>query len=239
MIVEIDVGNSRVKWRTVCGGVVKERGVDSAFNDSMAEQICRYGVPDRVRLSNVGDDSAVQKIEALAKDWGCTVQCAVTTAEAGGVVCGYDVPADMGVDRWLALLAAWQYSKRSCVVVDAGSAITVDLLAADGLHQGGYIVPGLSLIRQSLLGGTAKVRVSSDIYVGVSPGRTTQQAVIHGSLLMLGGLVEGAVGQLMTMGVPPQILVTGGDGELLLPLLSGDACYIGDLVMDGLSVLFP
>ncbi len=239
MIVDIDVGNSRVKWRTVHGGEVTARGVDSMFNDGMAQEICRQGAPERVRLSNVGKDSAVTQIEGFARQWGCSVQRATTAAEACGVVCGYEKPFTMGVDRWLALLAAWQQCKCSCAVVDAGSAITVDLLGAEGVHQGGYIVPGLSLMRRSLLGGTANVRVSDDIEVSLTPGRSTQQAVMHGSLLVVVGLVEGAVGQLRSTDLPAKIIVTGGDGELLLPLFKGEVCYIGDLVMDGLGVLFP
>ncbi|WP_461518104.1 type III pantothenate kinase [Porticoccus sp.] len=238
MIVDIDVGNSRIKWRTLCAGVVSGRGVDTEFNDGVAKAIRCQGSPARIRLSNVGDESVWQQIENVARQWDCPVQRAITTARAGGVVCGYDVPSTMGVDRWLALLAAWQHCRGSCVVVDAGSAITVDLLGAGGVHQGGYIVPGLSLMRQSLLGGTAGVRVGNEIEVCVKPGRSTQQAVVHGGLLMVRSLVEGAVSQL-TANLPVKIVVTGGDGELLVPLLKGDVCYIGDLVMDGLDVLFP
>lgn len=239
MIVDIDVGNSRVKWRTIRDGEVTARGVDSMFSDGMVQEIYRQGAPERVRLSNVGKDAVGVEIEGIARQWGCSVQCATTAAEACGVVCGYEKPSTMGVDRWLALLAAWQQCKCSCAVVDAGSAITVDLLSTEGVHQGGYIVPGLSLMRRSLLGGTANVRVSSDIEVSLTPGRTTQQAVMHGGLLMVVGLVEGAVGQLKSTDLPAKIIVTGGDGELLLPLFKGGACYIGDLVMDGLGVLFP
>ncbi|MDP1069535.1 type III pantothenate kinase, partial [Klebsiella pneumoniae] len=76
----------------------------------------------------------------------------------------------MGVDRWLAMLAAWQRVGQSCWVVDCGSAITLDLLDAEGRHQGGYILPGLRLMQQSLLGNTAEVRVDRDVeHYSVAP----------------------------------------------------------------------
>lgn len=240
MIVDIDVGNSRIKWRTLDGGVVTARGAGPHFGEELIQAIVAQGSPERVRLSSVGSESVGRAVANAAARWDCPLQCAATTGQAGGVVCGYDDPAAMGVDRWLALLAARQMVQGACVVVDAGSAITMDLMDLSGSHLGGYILPGLSMIRHSLLGGTARIVVNDDVVdVSTAPGRTTQQAVVHGSLLMVSALTEKSVQRLATDNQAIKIIVTGGDGKLLLPVLGGDACYIDELVMDGLSVLFP
>ncbi|TNE83462.1 MAG: type III pantothenate kinase [Gammaproteobacteria bacterium] len=239
MIVDIDVGNSRMKWRAQKGGVTLGRGESFAFDSVVMAEIDRLGSPARIRLSNVANDTMARQVEAAAQHWDCALQRAETTEQLAGVVCGYDNPATMGVDRWLALLAAWKAYQGACVVVDAGSAVTVDLLDGSGLHRGGYIVPGLPLMREALLGGTARVRVVDIAETDITPGRTTQQAVGHGSLLMLSALVASAAAQLSESESSIKIVVTGGDGGVLLPLIEGDVCYRQDLVLDGLAVMFP
>jgi len=239
VIIDVDVGNSRIKWRALVDKKIVASGSSRAFDETLRRDIERYGVPDRVRLSNVADAAAELAVEAASEHWGASLQKAVATREAAGVSCGYENPATMGVDRWLAVLAARHLYRNDCVVVDVGSAVTVDLVTASGEHLGGYIVPGLSMMRQSLLGGTARVRVEEARSVDTSPGRTTQQAVDHGCLLAVCGLVDTAVKKLSVQPGKVKVLVTGGDGELLLPLLEGDVMYQKDLVMDGLAVLFP
>lgn len=239
MIVDIDVGNTRLKWRVWDGGSVVARGCDSDFSANVQAQISRIGRPQRIRLACVGGEIVVSEVALAAERWGCKIQRAQTTSAAGGVVCGYDNPEQMGVDRWLAILAAWQAFGRDCVVVDAGSAVTVDLLDSRARHLGGYIVPGLKMMRESLQVGTARVKVEGEDSGAVGPGCTTVQAVLNGCRLMVAGLVDKAVTQLSGNVGEVKIVVTGGDGKLLLPLLSGDVEYVAELVMDGLEVMFP
>lgn len=239
MIVDIDVGNTRVKWRVWRGGVVVARGSSAEFGVDAQAEIDQIGSPQRIRLACVGSEAMADEVALMANRWGCELQRARTTSSAGGVVCGYDKPQQMGVDRWLAILAAWQACGTGCVVVDAGSAITVDLLDDRARHLGGYIVPGLTMMRDSLRIGTARVKVEGDVAGQVGPGCNTVQAVLNGCRLMVAGLVDKAVSQLSGDIGGVKIIVTGGDGELLLPLLGGDAEYVAELVMDGLEVMFP
>ena len=91
----------------------------------------------------------------------------------------------LGVDRWLALLAAHRHAPTEpLMVLDCGSAITLDLLVVGGRHLGGYIVPGLALMRSSLLSETAGVAVEALSSVTSCPGRDTSTAVGHGLPLM-------------------------------------------------------
>jgi len=238
MIVDVDVGNTRVKWRVRHDSGVNTHGVHKTFDDA-AKEIGVQGVPTRIRLSSVGNGSVTREVETAAAHWGCIVQKAQTTKNAGGITCGYERPESMGVDRWLALLAAWQQYQGACVVVDAGSAVTIDVLDSAGRHRGGYIVPGVMMMRNSLLGGTANILLSEGFRREVTLGVSTQEAVDHGALLMLRSFVEAVHEELLCSEANAKIFVTGGDGEMLVPLKDREAVYCKDLVLDGLAVLFP
>ena len=141
-VLDLDWGNSRIKWR--CGAAA------GSVATSDWQELPELRV-DRVRLSRVGGTDSDDEIHgALTRRYGVAVERAVTTSALAGVVCGYDEPASMGVDRWLALIAAWREFGRALVVADFGTAITVDFVDADGQHEGGYIVPGIGLARSAL-----------------------------------------------------------------------------------------
>lgn len=238
VIVDVDMGNTRVKWRATQDNQVRGQGAHGTFGEAVSA-ISTLGSPERIRLSSVANDNLTHDVEAAARRWGCGLQVAHTTKSAGGVTCGYERPESMGVDRWLALIAAWQQYQCACVVVDAGSAVTIDVLDSRGQHRGGYIVPGMVMMRNSLLGGTAKIHVSDEIRRDITPGLSTQEAIDHGMLFMLRAFVDVVHEELSVREVNAKIIVTGGDGELLLPLKSPEAAYHRDLVMDGLAVIFP
>ena len=117
-------------------------------------------------------------------------------------------------------------------MVDAGSAVTIDIVDADGLHLGGYIVPGLGLMHRALWEGTDQIKVELKQGVNIAnPGVSTDEAVDKGCVLMLVALIESMVERYQCLTV-----VTGGDGMLLLEQLAVDAEYLPDLVLDGLAV---
>jgi type III pantothenate kinase len=82
--------------------------------------------------------------ECLARQFETSVTRFVSTAKALGIINAYQQPERLGVDRWMTLLAAREMLPGDCVVIDAGSAITLDLLRADGQHLGGAILPGFN-----------------------------------------------------------------------------------------------
>lgn len=145
----------------------------------------------------------------------------------------------MGADRWCAMVGAWARFADACVVVDAGSAITVDWIAASGQHEGGYILPGRNLMLDALSEKTARVFFQREHELHhYSPGRSTSECVLHGvnwlmrTLALELGARAGAA-----------VVITGGDGpfirkaleELDMPGLK--IALYPDLVMDGLAVL--
>ena len=148
----------------------------------------------------------------------------------------------MGVDRWLAVLAAYGEWQQACLIVDCGSAVTVDMVDNDGRHRGGYIAPGIQLMRRALFRDTDAVKVAA-LTPGsqVDPADNTADAVNRGLLLMVVGLVTEAHRWLMTeCKTPVAVVVTGGDGEPVGAMLASIEAHIRpDLVLDGLALALP
>lgn len=238
MIVDIDAGNSRIKWRVVRNGTPDYKSPVADIK-SLLKAVELEGPPSRIRLSSVGGRAITEELAKQSAQWGSQLQQARTTHEAAGVHCGYLEPSSMGVDRWLALLAARDRFKGACVVVDAGTAITVDLLDERGGHLGGYIVPGFAMIYQSLNLGTSNIRLEPDPTTDCSPGKTTGEAIGHGAYLMIKMMIEASRARLQANTQPVKVIVTGGDGSVLIGALDGDCVYVRDLVLDGLDVMFP
>jgi len=201
-----------------------------------------YGL-GRCRLASVAGDALVASILAWVRGrYDVGVEEAKVEAEACGLVNSYERPENMGVDRWLAAVAAFGQCKSACVVVDCGSAVTVELISGDGHHRGGYIVPGLGLMRRSLFQDTDAVKVvAAPLAATLSAGKNTADAVNHGLVLMVVGLIEKALAELVaeTSGPPPALWVTGGDGKVLMPHLPVSSRFDEQLVLDGLARLIP
>ena len=256
--MQLDVGNTRLKWRlldlpeaTGKASVVLGRGfrVLSDYPDPgdalaalRSELLPLLG--DRrlasLRVATVAAPELSLAVDQWAqRHFGIRAEFAYVTAAAAGVTAGYDDPAILGVDRWLAVLAASRYGQEGFVVVDCGSAVTVDLLRA-GQHQGGYIVPGLRLMSRALFGDTARVKVQpqwSGEPAAVAPGRTTAAAVGGGlPLMVVGLLLEVLRRQQADTGTTWKVLLCGGDARFLSTLLPAGVEFqvVDDLVLDGL-----
>ncbi|MBP0050030.1 type III pantothenate kinase [Marinobacterium sp. AK62] len=234
--LELDAGNTFIKWRLLDGEQIVQRGrwPTGRFEPAMLADVDAR--PAQVWLASVaGKDVNRVMREAVSARWNMDLRQAFTQATCAGVINSYRDPARMGVDRWLAMLAAWHRASGPCCVVDCGSAITVDLLDAEGVHRGGYILPGLRLMQISLLGRTAEVRVEEALEVeAVMPGRSTEEGVSHGARFMLMALAEQLRLGLPGESGPVRTLVTGGDAEALTAFLP-DAVLCPDLVLDGLQ----
>jgi len=242
--IDIDAGNTRLKWRLSQGAQVLASGSTDAAFRVVDEEIERLGLRlDRCRLASVAGDALVASVQAWALErYGVRVEEAKVEAEACGLVNSYEHPQHMGVDRWLAAVAAFAQCKAACLVVDCGSAVTVELVSAEGRHLGGYIVPGLRLMRRSLFQDTDAVKVTAaPLVANLSAGKNTADAVNHGLVLMVVGLIEKALAELTaeTSGSPPVLWVTGGDGKMLMPYLPATSRFEEQLVLDGLARLIP
>lgn len=233
-ILDLDIGNSRTKWRFEGrAGALASPALPSAGDLGR--------LPGRVRVAAVAGRQA-QVAASIRDELGVAAEFAAVTAELGGVVCAYAEPASLGVDRWLALVAAWRQSRGATVVVDAGTAVTVDLVDAGGRHRGGFIAPGLSMMRRALAGQTRDVGFDPPDAEpgGAVPGTTTAAAVAAGTFAMLRGFVEHVVGALAgNSGGAVTVFLCGGDAEALASSLPLDLRVVPELVLDGLAIALP
>jgi type III pantothenate kinase len=238
VILDIDAGNTRIKWRVTDGNLVIARGETLTASVAQADPLEIDGIDgidgiNRIRLACVSGNQIVENLHnQLTDKFGIHLELAEVTDRASSVICGYRDHTQLGVDRWLALVAAYAKENQAVIVVDAGSAVTVEIVCAEGVHQGGYIVPGLRLMHEVLWQGTDRIKVEAKPIVEISePGLSTDEAVDKGCILMLVSMVESLAAKYQS-----KLIVTGGDGSLLSEALNVDAELYPDLVLEGLAL---
>jgi type III pantothenate kinase len=240
MILECDIGNTRCKWRQLEAAGCIDRGVLDYVE-------CGFdGLPvnpaiERVRVACVaGPERELQLQSWVSANLGLSCQFARTQAETAGLSNSYAEPEKMGVDRWLAAVAAYHHYNGAVLVIDVGSAVNAEFIDADGRHLGGYIIPGEGLMKKALLAGTGKVRFDDELSASLVPGRSTAEAVSYGIAVSILGTVKQIIEQ-AALSLPAgfNIALTGGGAELLRPYLPDDVDWRPELVMDGLRWLLP
>ncbi|QSA97676.1 type III pantothenate kinase [Methylococcus sp. EFPC2] len=231
----IDIGNSRIKWGWAdAGGIAPgEPFVGSDFSAAWSG----LPRPSAVWISNVaGPEYAERLRDWVSGRWGLDAHFARSEARACGVINGYDEPARLGVDRWLALIGArGRYAGPLCVA-DCGTAITVDVLSASGEHLGGVIAPGLALMNEALGKRTHALSPAGRALV-FDLARETESAIAAGVYGAAAGLIEWTRdAAAKRLGSLPRLILTGGDGERLAPAWD-EAKLVPELILDGLRIM--
>lgn len=187
--LQLDIGNSAAKWRMLVGDEIRARGRYLPQDESsIAALLDCDPAPEQIWVASVAAPAAEAALsERLRQRWQVSPWFARSMTLAGGLRNSYANPSRLGVDRWLAMLAGWERAQGAVCVVDAGSALTIDLVAADGEHEGGYIIPGMALMERALLLDTDRVRFAEDADYRLTPGRSTAEAVRHGIALAQAG----------------------------------------------------
>jgi type III pantothenate kinase len=247
MILELDCGNSFIKWRVlqldgaavVAGGVVDS---DQALLQALQGVAGLNLLQCRLVSVRSGDETNML-IAALVGVYDIPVSSAVPQLSLGGVANGYDDYERLGLDRWLAFVGAYHLAQGACLVVDLGTAITSDFVSADGVHLGGFICPGMPLMRNLLRTHTRRIRyddaTAEKALVALMPGRSTAEAVERGCSLMVRGFALTQLEMARSYwGEEFTIFVTGGDAALVTEVLP-NARRMPDLVFVGLALACP
>ena len=233
MILQIDLGNSAMKWRFCEEASIMDRGSLPVSDGLVIPELPE--APADVWIASVAGPAANEALtELVSRAWQLSPWFAESTSSACGLTNSYREPERMGVDRWLAMIAAWARLRSAVCVVDAGSALTIDFLDDGGLHRGGYILPGIAMMERSLLGETARVRFGEAPRDSMSPGTSTEAAVFNGLQLGQVGAIDTA---LRRCGEDCAVVFTGGNGHTAMQLLGCGGEYVEDLVLDGLALL--
>ena len=234
MILALDAGNTRIKWGLHDGNTWQAKGwVAVADGAGLVDAWKGQIAPERIVASNVAGSQVARQIEEACQGWPARIEWVVAAENQCGVRNGYEIPSQLGSDRWAALIAARAIAPEGCVVVNAGTAMTVYALTADGVFLGGLIVPGLATMLRALTENTAALGEGGGHYRDIP--QNTSDAVYSGALSAMAGAVW-RMNALLAGKIEraPTCLLSGGDARLLLPLLSGKARMVDNLVLDGL-----
>ncbi|MEH6503024.1 MAG: type III pantothenate kinase [Cycloclasticus sp.] len=235
----IDRGNTALKWQVLEGGALRVAGAANN-NIPLGEALGQLSGSNysAVFVSSVGEDDFCKNLSKWAADQGhASPVFFKSSPQACGVANAYDEPSQLGVDRWLAMIAAHnKYSGMLCVV-DSGTALTMDFINNEGLHLGGFIVPGAELMKSSLLDNTQKITLQVTHPAG-QLGKNTTAAVSLGIQQMLRAFV---LQQLAEMEIKHQqkitLIITGGHAKELTENLSVTGHIESDLVFQGMRLL--
>lgn len=244
MILELDAGNTRVKWRVI-DKAGKRRGGGALVSDATAGDMLEPLLAARnltaARMVSVASPVVAQSIGfMLQRSFGIELKLAAVQAESGGLVNPYQNISKLGADRWLAVLAARKRYGDNCLVVDCGSATTIEMLS-DGRYLGGIIAPGVSLMFKSLYSETHQVKVLGERPDKLGAAQDTDSAVQSGVWSAQVGLVA-YYRELMlasAKGIQPEVVVCGGDAKELASLLPFEHRVQEELVLDGLALVCP
>lgn len=238
----IDAGNSNLKWSWLDGA-----GMGPVFRTCHRTQSLAaiaeihwqdHRPPAAVLVSNVAGAALGQALTNWCQgQWEITPNLLRSPAEALGLRNGYDHPERLGIDRWLAMLAAFRERGGPLCVVDLGTAITIDLVDRQGHHLGGTILPGLETMRRALLDTT---RIPPPEPADHAPllCTDTADAVNGGGVQAAAALVERMLhAAAPRLGGAPQLILSGSDAPRLAAVLPRPSRIEADLVLHGLRLM--
>ncbi len=236
-VFAIDAGNTRVKWGLNVGGRWTVRG---AIATAEAERLGRDWPPmpagTIARASNVGGRVLQSLVYEACARHDLLLSLIASLPAQLGVTNGYRDPAQLGTDRWASLVAA--HADQACdqLVVNVGTALTVDALRADGHFPGGIIVPGPALMRRSLGGGTAQLKLTEGDFAAFPA--STPDAITSGALQAASGAIERMAAEMARAGgAPARLVLSGGGAAELAPRLSLPVRMNDNLVLDGIALI--
>ena len=235
-VLAIDAGNTRIKWGIHDGaGWCQQAWIDTARAEDLGAALAELPAPRAVVVANVAGAAVRERIGKLLPvaplaRWirSERVQCGVTNS--------YDDPAQLGCDRWAALIGAHRLCGGPALVVSAGTAITIDALSAAGVFVGGMILPGAALMRQTLAGNTAALSLQPGVF-SFFPN-STGDAIMSGAINACCGAIERMARFLEAAGqAAPLCVLSGGGANEIAPHLNLDVRVVDNLVLEGLLAI--
>jgi type III pantothenate kinase len=245
MTLLVDAGITFVKWARLEHGAIRDahtavhHGVDPA--EWQSELGALGAPPTRVVVANAaGGVFAGRLVEWCRRTWGVVPEFPVAPPSAFGVTNGYREPGALAIDRWLGMIAAWHAARLPLLCVSAGTAFTIDLVDAFGMHRGACSLPGARLMRESLHAQTSGVAAAALLdppMIAGGFGVNTAGAVQQGGRLALAGLTDQSVGILeQACGMPVRVVLTGGAAPQVASLMRHAVEQVPDLVLRGLAL---
>jgi type III pantothenate kinase len=240
----VDIGNTRIKWSVLRGDKLgRQKAMEHAgltARDLERQLFATRGIT-RVVAASV---ASVRLNRLLAvtcrRKTGLTCEFVASARNAAGLTTRYKEPWRLGVDRFMAVIAAYHIARaRGACVVDLGTAMTVDLVDPLGVHLGGAIIPGPELMVGSVLKNTAGIARRAN---GAALGKgmfalDTRAAIAQGARYAAAAVIDRAVLEAQrVLQRTPLVLLTGGAAVQIEPLLHCSYVSVPDLVLRGVAL---
>lgn len=243
-ILLIDLGNSSLKWAEFSSyglsDMLQQIYPENITSDFFIRCWQDSDKPGEIIASCVAGESVWQALtKACDELWSIKVQKVDSLKKGFGLVNAYDDALALGSDRWCTMIGGLQTADSAFIVIDAGSALTLDMVNESGNHLGGYIVPGLGMMRKSLGLHTAQVKTESteSNIPSLSLANSTAQCVEAGIYLSTVKLIEAVYERESKQVKQLKCFLTGGDAQSIADLLAFKCVIMPDLVLRGLAVI--
>jgi len=229
-----DVGNTRLKWAAIestqqpsdrqkklwaYSGSISSKSLASAEHRAeLADYIAKtLPKPDAIGFTCVAGKDAIENLQSLFPQWNDISWKQLTgDSQFAGARTLYEDPSKLGADRWAAVIGARALSNTNTLIINAGTATTIDLLGANGVHYGGWILPGLELMQKSLEGNTAQLPLAVREQAAAGFGLSTNNAIISGCDAAQIGAIQYAIQLAKEIHHPiEKVWIDGGNAKIL------------------------
>jgi type III pantothenate kinase len=234
----IDIGNSRAKYVVEQAGQLSDiQHCDCVDLIATLERLAISQPINKILLASVNDDEITQQLQQWSASKQLEIMLLATAKSAFGITNGYSNHAQMGADRWLAILGAQQlYPQKTLLIVDSGTATTIDLLSGTAEHLGGWIIPGVDMMMNALFNQTKRVMGEVGSISEVAFGLNTNENVNLGCWSATLGAVEVAKSKVVSLNLNlDKIIFTGGNGHELNRLETSNNEYCENLIFIGMQ----
>ena len=237
MIALFDIGNTRTKYCMFDKGKrsTQQATLNRTISDTFLD-VNFVGV-SKIIIASVSNAAVTSEINTWCQKNNVVFKQVFSELKKNCVVSGYKDPKQLGVDRWLGLIgAANLYPKKNVLIIDAGTATTIDFLLASGQHQGGWILAGIKTLIASVLAETTQVQANLRETESVAFGLNTSENVHNAAWAATVGAIHLAITEIQKQGlVLGNVIITGGNGNLLASLMTHEYTVIEELVFNGLE----
>jgi len=244
-ILLMDIGNTRIKW-----GVLENKalsGIGSLLTPHSSDFDLKplfMSVPSDVKSivasCVLSKETQVKLAESFSDHFKLAIEFIEPKSRFSGLTNGYNNPSKLGADRWAAMIGAHIEFGGNILVVDMGTAITIDYINAEGVHKGGQILPGLksffNILDQSTGSINTKININDTAAQDIKKwGKNTDDAVISGAMSAISGAINAAVFSFKIENSMPSVILTGGDAIYFKDVFDYSLSYRPNLVLEGLA----
>lgn len=242
MILLVDVGNTRIKWGLLHGQAISGHGAllhaGRPINDVLAQAWANLPRPARILAANVAGMAMAENLDHYCREhFQMAPEYVIAADRACGVTNGYTQPAQLGADRWAAVIGAYNRHGGAACIIGCGTAITVDTVTHEGQHLGGLIAPGIGVMHKALASAAAAIPAEQGDTLTLY-AHDTRTAVTSGILYAAAGFIERTLREIHAQhGARMPVLLSGGDAAHLQAVIRAPVTLAPHLVLEGLSVL--